>query len=198
MAKGNSSRRSGGTRRPINSTEFRRRRVQQSGRAAEQKNWTLAIPAAVRGITKIFGRYRSRLLGQSDILIVLMATITLTTIIFAISLFIRYGRPMAHDFRETIGQRVRGGTVTVLAVALLFLPLFLWRGQMCWCLLAHHLRYLKPRFRNGPHHRLRIFVAEERLLELSRTDAGVASDRMAAIATTAEILSRGARRMQDS
>jgi tetratricopeptide (TPR) repeat protein len=61
---------------------------------------------------------------------VLLASIALTTIIFAIALFVRYGRSMAHDFREILGQRVRGGTVTVLAFALLFLPLFVWLGPM--------------------------------------------------------------------
>src|ERR1019366_4681632 len=42
----------------------------------------------------------------------------------------RYGRAMAHDFREILGGWMRGGSVTVLAFALLFLPIFLWLGPL--------------------------------------------------------------------
>src|SRR4029077_1215644 len=98
--------------------------------AAEQKDWSHAIPSAIKGFAKTFISYRSRLLSRSDFLIVLTAAIALTAIIFAIALFVRYGRAMAHDFREILGARVRGGTVTVLAFALLFLPLFVWLGPM--------------------------------------------------------------------
>lgn len=101
--------------------------------AAERKNWGQAVPAALKGFGKIFASYRTRLLSRSDFIIVLLTALALTTIIFAISLFVRYGRPMAHDFREILGQRMRGGTVTVLAFALLFLPLFIWLGPL-WLL----------------------------------------------------------------
>ena len=40
---------------------------------------------------------------------------------------------MAHDFREILSHLTRGGAVTVLAFALLFLPLFAWLGPM-WLL----------------------------------------------------------------
>ena len=96
--------------------------------AVERNNYAQAAPLALKGFAKVFATYRTRLLSRSDFIIVLLAAIALTTIIFAIALFVRYGRSMAHDFREILGQRVRGGTVTVLAFALLFLPLFLWLG----------------------------------------------------------------------
>jgi tetratricopeptide (TPR) repeat protein len=51
-------------------------------------------------------------------------------VIFSLALFIRYARSMAHDFREIIGKRLRGGSVSVLAFALLFLPLFVWLGPV--------------------------------------------------------------------
>src|SRR5207237_7301849 len=76
---------------------------------------------------------RARLLSRSDMAIVIIAAIALTAIIFAIALFVRYGRAMAHDFRETLSGWTRGGAVTVLAFALLFLPLFVWLGPM-WLL----------------------------------------------------------------
>jgi len=101
--------------------------------ATEQKNWAKAIPAAVGGFANIVKKYRARLLSRSDMAIVIIAAIALTAIIFAIALFVRYGRAMAHDFRETLSGWTRGGAVTVLAFALLFLPLFVWLGPM-WLL----------------------------------------------------------------
>ena len=101
--------------------------------ASEQRNWANALPAALRGYSRVIKKYRPRLLGRSDFLIVIISALALTAAIFAISLFVRYGRAMAHDFRETLSRRMRGGAVTVLAVALLFLPLFIWLGPI-WLL----------------------------------------------------------------
>ena len=98
--------------------------------AADQNDWAKALPIAAKGFARTLTRYRARLLSQSDLLIVLTTALALTLVVFAIALFIRYGRSMAHDFREILGARVRGGTVTVLAFALLFLPLFVWLGPM--------------------------------------------------------------------
>jgi tetratricopeptide (TPR) repeat protein len=54
----------------------------------------------------------------------------LTAAIFSLALLIRYGRAMTHDFREILGERLHGGSVSVLAFALLFLPVFLWLGPV--------------------------------------------------------------------
>src|ERR1051325_3070342 len=101
--------------------------------AADAKNGGAAIPAALRGFAKVFTSYRANLLSRSDMAVVAVVAIVITAAVFAIALFIRYGRDMAHDFREILGQRIRGGAVTVLAFALLFLPLFIWLGPM-WLL----------------------------------------------------------------
>jgi len=101
--------------------------------ASEQQNWAKAVPMALRGFGNVFKRYRAQLLSRSDFLIVGIAALALTSIVFGIALFIRYGRSMAHDFREILSHWTRGGAVTVLAFALLFLPLFLWLGPM-WLL----------------------------------------------------------------
>ena len=98
--------------------------------AADGKNWNAALPVMLRGFGNMFLNYRSRLLGQSDFLITLLMAIVLTTAIFALALFVRYGRAMAHDFREILGGRMHGGSVSVLAFALLFLPIFLWLGPV--------------------------------------------------------------------
>jgi tetratricopeptide (TPR) repeat protein len=93
--------------------------------AASRQNWGRAIPTAMRGFTYLFSNFRTGMLSRADLLILLAATIALTAFVFAIMLFFRYGRSMAHDFREMLGRRFHGGSVSVLAFALLFLPIFL-------------------------------------------------------------------------
>jgi tetratricopeptide (TPR) repeat protein len=98
--------------------------------AARQNDWAAAIRLALQGYTRAAGNYRSGVLGRADLLIVAALALAVTAIVFAIALFIRYGRSAAHDFRETVSTRFRGGSVTVLAFALLILPVFLWLGPM--------------------------------------------------------------------
>jgi tetratricopeptide (TPR) repeat protein len=102
--------------------------------AASHGTWGTALPAALRGFTNLWQSYRSRLLSHSDLMIVVLFAIVVTAAIFSISLFVRYGRLMAHDFREIVGKRLHGGSVSVLAFALLFAPIFLWLGP-AWLLL---------------------------------------------------------------
>jgi tetratricopeptide (TPR) repeat protein len=98
--------------------------------AADAKNWPAMLANVFRGFGNIVRNYRSRLLSRADFLITILLAIALTAAIFAIALFIRYGRAMAHDFREILGARMHGGSVSVLAFALLFLPIFLWLGPL--------------------------------------------------------------------
>ncbi|MCU1244617.1 MAG: hypothetical protein JWN02_527, partial [Acidobacteria bacterium] len=99
-------------------------------RAREQGNWQAAVQSALTGYARSASRYRPTILGRSDLLMVLALAISLTAALLAIALFIRYARVMAHDFRELLGRRFHGGAVSVLAFALLFLPIFLWLGPM--------------------------------------------------------------------
>jgi tetratricopeptide (TPR) repeat protein len=98
--------------------------------AAAQRNWAAAAPQAFAGMRNTFLNYRSSLLGRADMLIVVVIAIALTAIVFALALFVRYGKTMAHDFREMLSTRMSGGSVSVLGFALLFLPIFLWLGPM--------------------------------------------------------------------
>jgi tetratricopeptide (TPR) repeat protein len=98
--------------------------------AADQHNWPAAVSAALTGFRRTFSNYRSRLLSRSDSLVVLILAVVMTAIVFAVALFVRYGKTMAHDFREILSKRITGGSVSVLAFALLFLPLFLWLGPI--------------------------------------------------------------------
>ena len=102
--------------------------------AADAKDWSRALRRAARGYVNVLTDYRSRLVSRDDMLVVLLLALFVTAAIFALALFIRHGRAAAHDFREILGARITGGSVTVLAAALLFLPIFLWLGPL-WLLL---------------------------------------------------------------
>ena len=102
----------------------------EADRAARRKDWGKAIPLAFQGFARVLANYRTRTLSQADLMIVGALALCITAIVFAVALFFRYGRSMAHDFREMLSRRVTGGSVTVLAFALLFLPLFLWLGPV--------------------------------------------------------------------
>jgi tetratricopeptide (TPR) repeat protein len=102
--------------------------------AADARDWTAALRASMRGYVNTLKEYRARLVSRGDTFVVALAALFVTAALFAVVLFIRHGRAAAHDFREFLGTYLTGGSVTVLAVALLFLPLFLWLGPM-WLLL---------------------------------------------------------------
>jgi tetratricopeptide (TPR) repeat protein len=102
----------------------------EADRTARTSGWSAAAPQALQGFVHVFRNYRSNLLGRADLLLVAALAVIVTAAVFALALFIRYGRSMAHDFREMLGTRMSGGSVSVLAFALLFLPLFLWLGPM--------------------------------------------------------------------
>lgn len=102
----------------------------EADRARRTKGWGSGIPLALQGFPRVFGNYRTTVLSRADLLIVAASAIAITAIILALALFIRYGRSMGHDFRERLSTRFSGGSVSVLAFALLFLPLFLWLGPV--------------------------------------------------------------------
>jgi len=102
----------------------------EADRARRKGDWPSAAKLALKGYTHVFGNYRTNVLARADLLIVASAAIVMTAIVFAVALFIRYGRSISHDFREILGKRITGGSVSVLAFALLFLPVFLWLGPM--------------------------------------------------------------------
>ena len=95
-------------------------------RLRDQRNWKGLFPTLLAGYTRVFSNYRTRLLGRSDLLVTLIIALGLAIALFSGAMFIRYGRSMGHDFREILSDRFHGGSVSVLAFALLFLPIFLW------------------------------------------------------------------------
>jgi tetratricopeptide (TPR) repeat protein len=102
----------------------------EADRALRTKGWGGALPLAMQGFPRVLGNYRTTVLSRADLLLVAAAAIAITAIILALALFMRYGHSMAHDFRELLSRRFSGGSVSVLAFALLFLPLFLWLGPL--------------------------------------------------------------------
>jgi len=102
----------------------------QADSAARKQDWAAALPLALQGYMRVVRDYRTSLLSRADFLIVASLAICVTAGILGIALFIRYGRSMGHDFREILGGWLSGGSVSVLAFALLFLPLFLWLGPI--------------------------------------------------------------------
>ncbi|HUR79217.1 MAG TPA: hypothetical protein VM733_00525 [Thermoanaerobaculia bacterium] len=105
----------------------------EADRAARANGFASAVPLAMQGFARALANYRTNTLSRADLLIVACTAIVITAILLALSLFIRYGRSAAHDFRELLGRRFSGGSVSVLAFALLVLPLFVWLGPM-WLL----------------------------------------------------------------
>ena len=105
----------------------------EADRAAAKNEWAKALRLATQGYGRVLTDYRTGVLGRSDVMLMIALAIAVTAIVFGIALFIRYGRAMAHDLRELLGSRISGGSVSVLAFALLFLPLFLWLGPV-WLL----------------------------------------------------------------
>ncbi len=103
-------------------------------RARDQKNWPRALSWVASGFTRLLKNYRTVELSRLDLLLAVALALAFTAAIFAVTLFIRYGRSMSHDFREILGQRIHGGAVTILAFALLFLPIFLWLSPV-WVIL---------------------------------------------------------------
>lgn len=97
-------------------------------------NWGGAFSNVMRGIMRVPGDYRARTVSQGDLLVVVALALLATIALFALTMFLRYRRPAAHDFRELLGTRFTPGISTVLAYALLVLPIFVWLGPM-WVVL---------------------------------------------------------------
>ena len=102
----------------------------EADRAARTKGWASAVPLALPGFARAFANYRTNTLGRADLIVVFAGAVAVTAILLALALFIRYGRSAAHDLREILSKRFSGGSVSVLAFALLFLPLFFWLGPL--------------------------------------------------------------------
>lgn len=93
-------------------------------------NWPGAFSALVDGFTNVASDYKSRTIAQSDLTVAFCTALAALIALFALLLLFRYSRPAAHDFRELLGTRFSPGVTTVLAYAILVLPLFLWLGPM--------------------------------------------------------------------
>jgi tetratricopeptide (TPR) repeat protein len=98
--------------------------------AREQSRWGAVARLLARGMTNSFLDYRTRTVTTSNLAVVLAIVITVATFGFALVLFTAHRRSAAHDLREILGDRFGGGVTSVIAFALLFLPIFLWMGPV--------------------------------------------------------------------
>lgn len=102
--------------------------------AARRSEWVGAVRSVAMGMLKTLSDDSTGVLARSDLILVLSMAVGLLVAVFALALVLRYGRAAAHDFREMLGTRFSAGVTTVLAFALLFLPIFLWLGPS-WLIL---------------------------------------------------------------
>ncbi len=102
--------------------------------ARDQSNWSVAVRSFSSGLSRMFADYTTSVVAQADLVLILCMAVLATAAIFSIILFFRYARPAAHDFREILFKYFSASVTTVLAFAVLFLPIFLWLGPM-WLFL---------------------------------------------------------------
>jgi len=100
----------------------------------DQGQWGGVFQNIGSGVTSILSDYRAKTLSRADLTLTAAMALAAAAIIFALMLFLRYCRPAAHDFRESLSRKMHGGVATVVAFAILFLPLFFWLGPV-WLLL---------------------------------------------------------------
>lgn len=100
----------------------------------DQAQWGGVLRNIGTGTSRVLSDYRARTLSRADFTITAVIAFAAAAIIFALMLFLRYCRPAAHDFRESLSRKMHGGVATVIAFAILFLPLFLWLGPV-WLIL---------------------------------------------------------------
>ena len=106
----------------------------EADQAASRNEWGKALKFATQGYARVFSDYRTRILSRADFILIAVLALGITAIVLSVALLMRYGRSMGHDFREMLGSLFHGGSVSVLAFAMLFLPVFLWLGP-AWLLM---------------------------------------------------------------
>ena len=106
----------------------------QAELARADSNWPGVVRALIQGFNRVLRDYTTGVLARNDLMIVVALAIGLAAIAMALALLFSHGRAAMHDFRETLSGRFSPGVRSVLAFALLFLPLFLWLGPS-WLVL---------------------------------------------------------------
>jgi tetratricopeptide (TPR) repeat protein len=104
--------------------------------AWDRKDFVGAGKELLRGVGRSFTEPGTRSATRADLVTVVAIAIGGAAALFAFSLFFRYAKPAAHDFREILGDAfdLPPGITSVLSLAALVLPLFLWLGPT-WVIL---------------------------------------------------------------
>jgi len=104
--------------------------------AWQRRDFVGAAKSLARGVARSFTEPNTRAATRADLMAVISIAIGGVAALFAFSLFFRYAKPAAHDFRELLAEKtsISPGIVSVLALAALVLPLFVWLGPT-WVIL---------------------------------------------------------------
>jgi tetratricopeptide (TPR) repeat protein len=104
--------------------------------AWERRDFIGAARSLATGVARSFTEPNTRASTRADLVTVIAVAIGGAAALFAFSLFFRYAKPAAHDFREILSEKtgISPGIVSVLALAALVLPLFVWLGPT-WVIL---------------------------------------------------------------
>ncbi|MDX1583323.1 MAG: tetratricopeptide repeat protein [Thermoanaerobaculia bacterium] len=94
--------------------------------AKNEGDWGAAATHLLNGVKNVFFKYTASLAARFDLLLTISVAVLLLACAAGVVLTIRYGRQIIHDLRESLSQRFSPGASTVIAFAILFLPLFLW------------------------------------------------------------------------
>ena len=94
--------------------------------ARQDGDWGEVSSHLLAGVGNLFVKYTSSMTARADLLISLAVAILIFAGAASLLLTIRYGRQIIHDIRELLSRRLSPGVSTVIAFALLFLPVFLW------------------------------------------------------------------------
>jgi len=104
--------------------------------AFDRRDWGGAVKGLAAGVAKSFTEPSVLAVTRADLVTVFTIAIIGTASLLGIALFSRYSRPAAHDFREILTEKwgLSPTTASVIALAALVLPLFLWLGPT-WVLV---------------------------------------------------------------
>lgn len=94
--------------------------------ARHEARWPAAATHLMSGMKNLLLKYTSSLTAMSDFLISIAVAVLLFAAAASLLLTIRYGRQIIHDVRELLSRKFSPGVSTVIAFALLFLPVFVW------------------------------------------------------------------------
>lgn len=117
--------------------------------AGEDGNYTSVATHLLNGLKNVFLKYTASIVARWDLMLSVSVAVLLFACAGSLTLTIRYGRQIIHDLRESLSRKFSPGASTVIAFAVLFLPLFLWLHPIWlmpfWFILAFGYASIRER-----------------------------------------------------